>query len=153
MSVKKRLKNGNLAYRVYHTEPEPDPRLTTQQQFKDECDINRIVKNAARGIAPRFLARGTPQFGDFSNVPSIEEAYDTIERAQSAFMNLPAQLRLELDNDPANISKLTKEQATRYKLTKELPPQPAAPDPATAGQAEPKTPTKGGAKKASNDAE
>jgi len=153
MSVKKRLKNGNLAYRVYHTEPEPDPKLATQQQFKDECDINRIVKNAERGISPRFLARGTPQFGDFSNTPSIEEAYDTIQRAHSAFMNLPSQLRLELDNDPANINRLTQDQAERYKLLRELPPQPAVSDPVTAGQAEPKNPPKGGSKKASNDAE
>lgn len=147
MTTKKRNHAGNIAYRVYHQEPTELPdSLRTQQQFRDECDINRIVKNAERGIPPRFLARGTPQFGDFSNTPSIEEAYDTIQRAHSAFMNLPSQLRLELDNDPANINRLTQDQAERYKLLRELPPQPAVSDPVTAGQAEPKAQPKKSAK-------
>lgn len=137
----------------------PDDALT-QQQFKDECDMNRIVKNAARGIAPKFLARGAPQYGDFSNVPDLTSAYETIERAESAFMNLPAELRLELGNNPANISKLTGDQIKRYKLDRgSQTPSPADPvSSPSAGQAQPAgtepadpKPPKGGAKKSSND--
>lgn len=93
-------------------------KALTQQQFKDECDINRIVQNAMRGIPPRFMARGTPQYGDFSRVSTLTEAYQVIEQAEEAFMDLPAQLRLELGNDPRNINHLTEEQLRRYKLLK-----------------------------------
>lgn len=136
--------------RVPYPMPEVPANLQTQQQFKDECDMNRIVKNAARGIAPRYLARGTPQYGDFYNVPNLPEAYELIERAESAFMNLPAGLRLELGNDPANINKLTVEQIKRFKLDAESALHPLsqpAPAPATAGQAEPVPTTEGGPKK------
>lgn len=116
--------------RSVHKEPETPPELRAQQQFKDECDINRIVANAQRGIPPRFLSRGEPHYGDFSNTPDLAEAYNTIQRANQAFMNLPAQLRLELGNDPANISRLTQDQVERYKLGRTLPP---VADPALSG--------------------
>jgi len=114
---KHRNKLGRVTAKVYDV-PE---NLRTQQQFKDECDINRIVKNAQKGIPPRFLARGEPHYGDFSRVPDLTEAYNITHRAAEAFMTLPAQLRLELDNDPANIVHLTKDQIDRYDLGKKLP--------------------------------
>lgn len=121
--------------RVTHpTDPTP-ANLMTQQQFKDECDINRIVKNAERGVPPRFMARGEPQYGDFSNVPDLTTAHQLIQDAHSAFMNLPSRLRLELNNDPANIAHLTKDQIERYGLGN-TPTQPADPAP-KAGQAAP----------------
>lgn len=131
--------------RVFTRDNSDDESPKTQQQFKEECDMNRIVKNAERGIAPRFLARGVPQFGDFSNVPNLMEAHNIMQRAQEAFMNLPAALRLELGNDPTRINELTREQAERFKLTKPTPPPPADPAPpvqgGTAGT-EPAKPTK-----------
>lgn len=153
MTVKKRLKNGNYARRVYHREPLDLPdNLLTQQQFKDECDVNRIVANAERGVPPRFQNRGAPQYGDFSDVPDLTQAHNIIREAREAFLNLPSQLRLELENNPANINRLTKDQIERYGLARGNPPSQQLPD--TAGQAEPDpAPSKGGAKKASNDAQ
>ena len=156
-----RNRNDRMKVTVELAEDVPEKSLT-QQQFKDECDMNRIVQNAARGIAPRFMQRGVPQFGDFSEVPSLTDAYDVISRAEEAFMNLPAQLRLELGNDPARINEITKDQIERFKLGKALPPssQPSEASPA-AGQAaspagvpgdqgSPKS-SKAGSKKSSSD--
>jgi len=108
---------------------EIDPALATQQQFKDECDMNRIVKNAARGLAPRF-AQGTPHFADFTEVPDLMGYYQVIERAEIAFMSLPSGLRRELNNDPSRINTLTKDQIVRYKLGKVVPgPTPSLEEP------------------------
>lgn len=104
----------------------------TQQQFKDDCDMNRIVKNASRGIAPRFLNPNMPQYGDFSETKDLMSAYSTIRDAEEAFMNLPSGLRLELGNDPARLSELTQDQLERYNLVKPTL-QPADPVP-TGGQ-------------------
>lgn len=126
----------------------PDDKLLTQQQFKEECDMNRIVERAMKGIPPRFLAKGTPRYGDFSNVPDLQGAYDLIGRAHEAFMALPAALRKELGNDPAQLQHITSDQVERYKLGKPkeevvtppptpTPSQPApgssTPNPAPAG--------------------
>lgn len=123
--------------RVTRNFPHPD-KVRTQQQFKTECDINHIVKNAMRGVPPRFLARGVPQFGDFTDVPNLADAYAIIRNAEEAFLNLPSELRLELGNDPARINELTKEQADKYGLLRaprtppsEFPPSPADPEPST----------------------
>lgn len=98
-----------------------EPKHVTQQQFKRECDVNEIVKRAQRGIAPAFLNNREARYGDFSNVPSLAEAHSLVAAARDAFMELPAALRRELDNDPRNLSQLTQEQAERYKLLKERP--------------------------------
>lgn len=99
----------------------PPEKALTQQQFKDECDMNRIVKNAQRGVPPRFMTQGTPHYGDFSNVPDLTGMYEVIARAQEAFMSLPSGLRAELGNDPANINKLSADQIARYRLGKTVP--------------------------------
>lgn len=115
------MRDGETFIRRRSTVPilsEEDKPKKTQQQFKSEVDINRIVEKARRGIVPTFLAKGTPVFGDFSHVPDLTEAYDAIERAQEAFMSLPAKLRQELDNDPRKIVELTEEQVDRYKIGK-----------------------------------
>lgn len=112
----------------------PD-NFSTQQQFKSECDMNNIVRDAQRGVQPRFLNPSIPQFGDFSDVPDLATAFNLIQDAHEAFMNLPAPLRAELGNDPSRINELTRDQAQRFNLlqapqTPTSTPQPADPAPA-----------------------
>lgn len=148
ISKKESFKVRNRWDRLRITDPQYDTpeNSATQQQFKEECDMNRIVENAKRGIPPKFTNRGQPHYGDFSEVPDLTTAYNQIARAEEAFQSLPAQLRLELGNDPRNINKLSVDQIERYKLGKRLPepgtepegstlPSPA--DPASKGRAGP----------------
>lgn len=72
----------------------------TQQNTREETDINLIVE--------RFTKTGTlPQvslparFGDFTDVPTFQEARDRINESDRAFMALPARVRAEFDNNPA----------------------------------------------------
>lgn len=102
----------------------------TKQEFKDESDINKIVERAKRGIEPR-LNPVQAQYGDVSNLPSFEEAFDIVQAAHETFMSLPARLRKLIDNDPRRMDELTLEDYRQHGLTKntpvEAPPAPSAP--------------------------
>lgn len=102
----------------------PPKASLTQQQFKDECDINRIVAQAQRGIAPSFMARGVAQYLDTTKMPpDLQSAYEVIEQAHDAFMSLPAALRRELDDDPRNLEHITREQIDKYRLGRDEDPE------------------------------
>lgn len=71
----------------------------TQQQFKDETDINTIVE--------RFNASGEmPPTGSFPEQEEFIEAFDyqtamnVLVKARETFMELPAKARARFDNDP-----------------------------------------------------
>jgi len=72
----------------------------TKQSFKDECDINSIVKKALRnGLLPD--GNVNPIYGDFSDVKEYQEGLNIVLRAESQFNSLPAHVRSKFENDPA----------------------------------------------------
>lgn len=71
----------------------------TQQEFKDEADINRIMGRVIAGAEfPPELKVGS--FGDFSAVPDFQASLDLIRRAHEQFEGLPAMVRDRFQNDP-----------------------------------------------------
>lgn len=89
-----------------------EPSLT-QQHFKDECDVNRIMQ--------RYQETGNwgeqmdvrPQFGDFSNEFDFRTAQETVIRAQAAFESLPSKVRRRFGNDPAELLEFLQDEANR----------------------------------------
>ena len=83
-----------------------DPSLT-RQEFKDECDLGKILqrfKATPDGRAALQNATGfaeTCQFGDVSAVPDFRAARDAVIKANASFMTLPPVVRRRFDNDPA----------------------------------------------------
>lgn len=85
----------------------------TQQQFKEECDINYIVEQF--GVTGRLpITTVQPMTGDFVNVEGdFHAALMAIEAAHDNFMQLPAKVRERFGNkaqdfvdfcvNPANI--------------------------------------------------
>lgn len=72
-----------------------------KQSFKAECDINQIMKKYLNtGTIPQGLPVG--RYGDFSEACDYLDAQMTIKNAEAQFASLPAKLRNDLDNDPAN---------------------------------------------------
>lgn len=79
----------------------PDDQLNpTQQQFLESSDINRIVRRAQKtGVLPQM--KGSPIYGDFSDVPSFQEAQNLLIIANEQFAGLTAVTRARFNNDPA----------------------------------------------------
>lgn len=76
----------------------------TQQNFKDECDINTIMaKYQVTGylVDPLKLRTRKPQFGDFTSVPDYHTAQQIIVEGREAFEALPSRIRKYFNNDPA----------------------------------------------------
>ena len=76
----------------------------TQQQFKNDADINNIIaKFEVTGVLvdPLQPATRIPQFGDFSDMPSYQDAQNVLVQARNAFMSLPSDIRERFGNDPA----------------------------------------------------
>lgn len=79
----------------------------TQQQFKDEADINYIVSMYdSSGVMPTFHSDGQPLqpvFGDFASLPdNAQEMYNRIIEAKNNFDNLPLEVRKRFNYDPAS---------------------------------------------------
>lgn len=74
----------------------------TQQNFKDECDINNIIdKFGVEHVAqdPRQM----PTSEDFIGTFDFQTAQNMIVAAREAFMDQPAHVRARFDNDPAKM--------------------------------------------------
>lgn len=74
----------------------------TKQSFKDECDINVIMKRYQdNGVMPFAEAR-EPRFVD-ATAADFQEAMFMVADARSAFMDMPSGLRARFKNDPAEL--------------------------------------------------
>ena len=78
----------------------------TQQQFKDEADINYIISMYdSTGVMPTFHGDGQPaqpMFGDFAELPdNAQEMYNRMIQAKANFDNLPLEVRKRFNYDPS----------------------------------------------------
>lgn len=82
----------------------------TKQSFAEETDINSIVARFQKGhdISASVRER-VAEFGDFSNVPSYQDAMDFIARATGMFMSLDATVRERFVNDPGRMVSFLKD--------------------------------------------
>lgn len=93
-----------------------EPSLA-QQQFVEECDINNIIaKYKVSGLVPG--SANQPMYGDFSALPSYQEAMDSINRGNEIFGSLSAEVRARFENDPAQFLEWAKDPANVEDLRK-----------------------------------
>ena len=81
----------------------------TQQHFKEQCDINRIldaykVKARAMGVSVAELMPklGSEQFLDVSNLDDYLTSQNRIAQVNQMFEALPAEVRRSYNDNPAN---------------------------------------------------
>lgn len=75
-----------------------DPSLT-QQQFKEEADINTIVDRFLRsGVLPTPV--NMPQYVDYEGVFDFQSAMNVVRQADENFMRLDAKVRARFNNSP-----------------------------------------------------
>lgn len=79
------------------------PVSETQQQFKDDCDVNKILKAYNVTSMNQLPPPSKGVFGDFSEIPSYQEMLHTVQASQEAFASLPSQMRLRFNNDPQEL--------------------------------------------------
>lgn len=78
-----------------------------QQQFKDQSDVNHIMKKY-RGLGYSYDQLPEPSGGsyiDLVELPSYEESLKIVIQAEQTFMSLPAELRDRFQNDPNKLIK------------------------------------------------
>lgn len=73
-----------------------------QQHFKEEVDINTIVRRfGLTAELPAWSRQG--MYGDFTGISDFDSAVDRIRHTQAAFMGLPAEIRDHFKNDPGEL--------------------------------------------------
>lgn len=75
----------------------------TQQQFKNQCDINQILKKFEKTGMITHLNNYQGNYGDFSKVQNFKQNLDMVMSAQVAFDSLPAAIRKRFGNDPSQL--------------------------------------------------
>jgi phage internal scaffolding protein len=81
-----------------------DQPSQTLQSFKDDADINCIIaryENTGVLVDPTVQVSRVPHFGDYSDMPTYQEAQNVIVAATNAFSSLPSKIRERFGNDPA----------------------------------------------------
>ena len=71
----------------------------TKQGFRDETDVNAILKKAQRVGSISHLQKHGAFYGDFSDVPDLLAAKGRIDAGAGIFSELPAEVKREFDND------------------------------------------------------
>lgn len=114
----------------------------TRQEFRDECDINRILASYQRTGALQHFAKYSGSYGDFTAC-DYQTAQNLILRARQLFDELPSSVKREVSTpegflafvqNPANADKMAALGLTNAPATPVAPPPPNAP-PAPSGGA------------------
>ena len=93
-----------------------EPSLA-QQHFKDECDINNILRQFnITGLLPESTL--SPRYGDFSGITDYHTALNAVISAESEFERLPAQIRARFDNDPEQLINFISDENNRAEAEK-----------------------------------
>lgn len=110
----------------------------TEQQYKDACDINKILKRLVKtGIEP--INKNEPQYGDFSSAPDYQEACNIIIQSEEQFNGLSSEIRERFNNDPAKFLEFA-EQADEqglYEIGAGPKPAPVVEEPINPAPADP----------------
>lgn len=91
-------KDGTVQVGTVNTE-----ESKTRQEFKDECDINHIMKRYEQTGEVHHLNRKSGVYADLAHIGDFQGMMDKIVHAQTAFGELPAEVRFRFGNDPAQL--------------------------------------------------
>lgn len=90
----------------------PEP-TRAKQEFRDECDINRIMMQYGRtGELPQVSGA---VYGDFQSTQTYHDMQNTLIAAENAFKTLPASVRKTFNNDPAAVIDFLNDPANKDK--------------------------------------
>lgn len=82
----------------------------TKQSFKQDCDVNNILKKYMKTGLIEHANRFQGRYGDFLEAPDYRVALDQVIAAQREFEALPSKIRTRFDNDPAQFLEFVQNQ-------------------------------------------
>lgn len=89
----------------------------TQQQFKEESDINTIVERfGLTGELPSDVR--APVYADFEEVFDFHSSMNAIRKAEESFMQLPAAVRARFGNDAGAFVDFCSDESNRAEAEK-----------------------------------
>lgn len=106
----------------------PDPKTgelvklpsMTKQSFKEECDINNIVKRfELTGVIDHLNQKARE--GVYTDLPDpldFQGALELVREAQDAFNSLPADIRARFQNDPEAFLSFTSDPSNQDEMIK-----------------------------------
>ena len=93
----------------------------TKQSFKDETDINKILRKAQKAGTLSHLQRHGAVYADFSDVPDLLTAHNRIKQGQEMFSELPSEVKKEFGNDMFAFFEYVNDPANAGNLAEKLP--------------------------------
>lgn len=112
------------------------PPSLTKQEFKDQCDINNIIKafKLTGQINHISAAAAQGRFEDMPDENDFQTSMNVIRSATEAFAALPAKIRDRFQNNPSEFLAFVsdpenKDEAIKLGIVKKPVPEPAAPPP------------------------
>lgn len=90
----------------------------TKQSFRDECDINNIMRKWQKTGLVTHVSKYQGDYSDLTNVQSYHESCNQVLAAQEAFASLPSSLRSRFQNDPGQFLEFVGNDANRDEAIK-----------------------------------
>jgi len=116
----------------------------TQQQFKDETNVNKIIAKYTQTGELQHLRKNKGVFADMSNLGSYQESLNLVLKANQSFSELNAQTRNRFGNDPQQLIDFladdsNRDEAVKLGLIIEKEKKPVDPPQETQPKPDPKT--------------
>lgn len=73
-----------------------------KQAFKNECDINNVIKRYDKTGLITHVNNMKAHYGDYTEVNEYQDSLNIVIKAQADFDALPSELRKKFGNDPGN---------------------------------------------------
>ena len=85
----------------YRVHPDiPDSTSPVEQNHKDRCDIDYIIRQYDKTGLITHVNRAVAEYGDYTEVNEYQEAMNIVLKAQQDFMGIPSDIRAKFQNDP-----------------------------------------------------
>lgn len=92
--------NGSIRRRVVTVNDLPS---MTDQSYKEATDAKNVVKTFLKTGLVTHINKSASYFADVSDIEDLYESMSKVKAVEKYFMELPAELRKKLDNDPRKL--------------------------------------------------
>ena len=114
-----------MKFKTHYTNPpgrkalsfEGTPEIT-QQNFKNESDVNTILRRYDKTGLITHVNNSTAQYGDYTEINEYKHNLEAVIQAQDNFNQLPSHIRKRFGNDPGEFFEFATNPANQDDLVK-----------------------------------